>query len=166
MNRNYRNLLKWCLFSVGFLFVMMVSTVILGNRTFLGTKLSLVPIYVSCVACHEGHESGGFFALGASLLWALSGAAGGAVFVLMLPLASILASYFCNTYLTRSLLPAMASCLLALVLCEGGVYIQRSYMDAVMPPNALTLLALQVGLSMLTAPLFWGLTRLIGKAGG
>ena len=145
---------------------MMVSTVILGNRTFFGAKLSLVPVYVTCVACWEGHEAGGFFALACALVWALSGASGGAVFVLTLPVAAVVAGFFCTTYLTRSLLPAMAGCLLALALCEGGVLVQRLYMDAALPSNAPALLAVTVGLSMVTAPVQWWLVRLFGKVGG
>ena len=163
MVKRHRNIIKWALYCLGYLLVVLLSTVVLGNRTFTGTKLSLVPVYVTCVACREGHEAGGFFALAAALLWALSGAEGGAVFMLMLPVAAIVAGYFCNTYLSRTLLPALAGCLLALVLCEGGVYVQRLYMGSALPPQALKLLALQTAYSMLTAPLFWWLTRLIGK---
>ena len=161
----YRSVLKWVLYSAGFLLVMLLSTVMLGDRRFWGTKLSLVPVYVSCVSCREGHEAGGFFALASALLWTLSGAEGGAVFVLMLPVAAVISGFFCNTYLTRTLLPALAGCLLALVLCEGGVYVQRVYMGAAMPPDAPVLLTLQILLSLAAGPLFWWLTRLIGKAG-
>lgn len=166
MNRKYRNLFKWALYSLGFLLVMMLATVILGNRAFFGAKLSLIPVYVVCVACREGHEAGGFFALACALVWALSGATGGAAFVLLLPVCALVAGFFCAAYLTRSLLPAMAFCLLGLALCEGGVYVQRLYLGAAMPHNAAALLGIQIGLSMLSAPLFWWLTRLIGKAGG
>lgn len=166
MAKRYRNLLKWILYSAGFLIVMMLSTVVMGNRTLWGAKLSLVPVYVCCVACREGHENGGFFALVAALLWALSGAEGGAVFVLMLPVASVISGYFLSTYLSCSLLPAMAGCLLALTLCEGGVYVQRLYMGAALPSNALVLLAVQIACSMVTAPFFWWLTRLMRKVGG
>ncbi len=166
MAHRYRKILKWTLYSLGLLVVVLLNTVVLGNRTFLGAKLSLVPVYVACVACREGHESGSVFALAAGLLWALSGVEDGAMFVLMLPLAAVIAGYFPATYLTRTLLPALPGCLLALVLCEGGVYLQRLYMDAPLPSNALALLGLQIAFSMITAPLFWWLTRWIGKAGG
>ena len=166
MSHRYRTVLKWTLYSLGLLLVLLVNTVVLGGRTFLGTKLSLLPVYAACVACREGHESGGVFALAAALLWALSGVEGGAVFVLMLPLAAVIAGYFPATYLTRTLLPALGGCLLTLVLCEGAVFLQRLYMGAALPANAPALLGLQIGFSLIPAPLFWWLTRLIGKAGG
>ena len=56
-NHRYRILLKWCLYSALFLLVLLLTTVVLGSRTFLGVKLSLVPVYVACVACREGHEA-------------------------------------------------------------------------------------------------------------
>ena len=166
MAKRYRIAIQWVLYGLGLLLVMLLSTVVLGHRTFFGAKVSLVPVYVACVACREGHENGGFFALAAGLVWALSGAAGGAMFVLMLPVAAVIAGYFTATYLSRTLLPAMAGCLLSLTLCEGGVYLQRLYMAEPLPSNAAALLGIQIACSMITAPLFWWLTRLIRKAGG
>lgn len=166
MAKRYRKLILWILYSLGFLLVLLLNTVVLGSRTFFGAKLSLVPVYVTCVACREGHERGGFFALAAGLVWALSGASGGAMFVLMLPVAAVISGYFTATYLNRTLLPAMAGCLLALLLCEGGIYLQRLYMAEPLPSNAAALLGIQIACSMITAPLFWWLTRLIRKAGG
>ena len=165
-NHRYRILLKWCLYSALFLLVLLLTTVVLGSRTFLGVKLSLVPVYVACVACREGHEAGGFFALACALVWAMAGQSSGTVFMCLLPVAAVVAGFFCSTYLTRSLLPAMAGCLLALVLCEGGVYVLRLYLGEPLPSSGLALLGIQTGLSMLPAPLFWWLCRLIGKAGG
>ena len=166
MAKRYRNLLKWVLYSLGFLAVMLVNTAVLGDRTFLGTKLSLVPAYVCCVACREGHEAGGFFALACALVWALSGITGGAAFVLLLPVSAVVAGFFCTAWLTRSLLPTLAFCLMSLVLCEGGVYLLRLFLGQPMPSNGLKLLGLQVLLSMIPTPLFWGAVRLMGKAGG
>ena len=166
MAKRYRNLIKWALYSLAFLLVLLLNTAALGSRTFFGAKLSLVPVYVTCVACREGHEKGGLFALAAGLFWSLSGAAGGAMFVLMLPVAAVVSGYFTATYLSRTLLPAMAGCLLALVLCEGGIYLLRLYMAQPLPSDAAALLGIQIACSMVTAPLFWWLTRLIGKAGG
>ena len=165
MAKRYRILLKWVLYSLGFLVVMILSTVVLGNRTFFGTKLSLVPVYVCCVACREGHESGGFFALGCGLVWALSGITGGPAFVLLLPVSAIVAGFFCTAWLTQSLLPTMAFCLLSLVLCEGGVYVLWLFLGEPLPSNALELLGIQVLLSMLPAPVCWGAVRLMGKVG-
>ena len=101
----YRSVLKWVLYSAGFLLVMLLSTVILGDRRFWGTKLSLVPVYVSYSGIEEHNIE------------------------------------------------------------EGGVYVQRVYMGAAMPPDAPVLLTLQILLSLAAGPLFWWLTRLIGKAG-
>lgn len=84
----------------------------------------------------------------------------------LLPAAAILASYVCNTWLTRSLLPALAGCLLTNAACHFGVYLQRLYMDYAMPSNALRLTVIQVLISMIPAPLFWWETGLIERAGG
>ena len=106
------------------------------------------------MACREGHEAGGTFALAASLLWALAGSEGGVMFVLLLPAAAVTAGFFCSAYFTPNLLPTLTGCLLALALCEGGVYIQRA------------LLGYLLGFSLIPAPVLWLAVRGIGKAGG
>lgn len=166
MAKRYRTILKWALYSLALVVVILLNTTVLGNRTFCGAKLSLLPVYAACVACREGHESGGIFALASALVWTLTGAEGGVVFVLLLPVAAVIAGFFCTAYFPPSLLPTLVSCLLALTLCEGGVYLQRLYMDAPMPPNALALLGYQIGFSLIPAPLLWLCARGIGKAGG
>lgn len=166
MNHKYRTLVKWLLHGLLFLLVMMVQTVILGNRTFWGAKLSLVPVAVACVACREGHESGGVFALAAGLLWCLSGVSGGSAYLLLLPVSAVICGYFCSTYLTRSLLPCAAGCLLTLTLAEGGAYLQRYYLGGALPAGAGHKLAVQILLSMPACPLFWAVSRAVsGKAG-
>lgn len=151
---------------MGALLALLVESSVLGDRTFFGSKASLLPAYVCCVACREGHEPGGWFALGATLFWAMSGVTGGPVFMFLLPAASILASFVCNTWLTRSLFPALAGCLMAAALCHFGVYLQRLYMDYPMPPDALRLTVFQVLISMVPAPLLWWGTGLIERSGG
>ena len=165
MDNRYRNFIKWAVYAAGFLLTLTVTGTVLGGRTFFGAKLDFVPVYVTCVACREGHEDGGIFALVCSLVWALSGVTGRAVLVLALPAAALISGYFCATYLTRTLLPALGGCLLALVLCEGGVYLERLWLGGAVPPDALRLLAVTIGLSMLSAPILWGLVRLIGRIG-
>ena len=165
MTQRQRNFLRWSLYSAGFLLVLLLSTSVLGNRTFLGTKLSLLPVYAACVACREGHEQGGLFALITAAFWALSGASGGAVFVFLLPLGSMVAGYITSAYVTRSLMPAVGGSLLNLVLCEGAVYVQRLFLGSPMPADASRLVLLQIGFPLLTTPLFWWLTGKIAKAG-
>ena len=54
-------------------------------------------------------------------------------------------------------------CLLGLILSQGGSWLLRLYLAEPMPAGSGLLVCRQVGLSVLTAPVFWGLTRLIGK---
>lgn len=166
MNQTYRNILKWSLYGLLFLLAMLVQTVVLGSRTILGARLSLVPVVVACVACTQDHESGSLYALICAIVWTLSGESSGAVYLLMLPIAAAVGGYLCSTYLTHGLLPCFVMCLLALALTEGGVYAQRLYMGAPLPQNALELLGIQAALSLISAPIWWGLAHAIGRTGG
>ncbi len=164
--KRYQTPLKWALYTLGFLLALLLESSALGHIRFLGAPLSLTPPYICCVACREGHEAGGTFALGAALFWALSGVTGGPVVVALLPAACMTASFLCGACFTRTLLPAMAGCLFSLLLCQGGIYIVRLFMGDPMPPDAARLVLAQVGCSMVPAPVFWWLTKFPGKAGG
>ncbi len=157
--------MKWFFYSLGFLLTLLIESSALGHRTFFGAKLSLIPSYLCCVTCREGHERGGAFTLCATLFWALSGVTGGPVFMALLPASCIAAAYLCNACLTRSLLPVMAGCLFSLALCQGGLYLLRLYLLEPMPPDALRLLLIQIALSMIPTPLFWWLTRTLERMG-
>ena len=133
---------RWALYTLLFLMTMVTETIFLAHVRPFGTRLSLVPVVLLCIAAREGAEAGGLFVLLASFFWCLSGDADSALCVFTLTAAAVAAGGLCGTWLTRALAPAMAFCLL-----EGsGLLVCR-----------------QVGLSVLTAPVFWGLTRLIGK---
>lgn len=154
---------RWALYTLLFLMTMVTETIFLAHVRPFGTRLSLVPVVLLCIAAREGAESGGLFVLLASFFWCLSGDADSALCVFTLTAAAVAAGGLCGTWLTRALAPAMAFCLLGLILSQGGSWLLRLYLAEPMPEGSGLLVCRQVGLSVLTAPVFWGLTRLIGK---
>lgn len=163
MGRPVRAIAKWGLYSLLFLMTIVVETVFLGHVRIAGTKLSLVPVVLACVAAREGAEAGGLFVLVASVFWCFSGSDYGSFYIFVLTLVAVTAGYFCGFHLTKNLLPTMLFCLIALAASQGGVYLLRWYLDASVPADGWLLVAKQVGLSALSGPVFWALTRLIGK---
>ena len=163
MARPVRRAVKWGLYSVLFLMTIVLETVFLGHTTIAGTKLSFVPVVIACIAAREGAEAGGLFALLCSIFWCFSGSDYGSLNIFILTLVGVTAGYFCGAHLTKNLLPTMLFCLIALALSQGGVYFLRLYLDAGVPPEGLLLVAKQVGLSVMSGPVFWLLARLIGR---
>ena len=47
MAKRYRTILKWGLYSVLLVLVLLVNTTLLGSKTFCGAKLSLLPVYAA-----------------------------------------------------------------------------------------------------------------------
>ena len=107
-----KGILKWSLYSLLFLLLLIVQTVVLATRPVFGAKLSLVPVCVCCVCIREGPEKGGLFALLASLFWCLSGEDYGNLALAVLPIGSILAAVLCRAVLTTRFVPT-ALCALA-----------------------------------------------------
>ena len=166
MNQRYRKGMKWTLYSLLFLLSMLVGSTILGGMDIFGTKITILPLVIICVACREGHESGGLFALITTVIWTLSGVGGSSIYIVMLCLVSVVAGYFCTTYFTKGPFPAMAACMVGLALSEGTIALQRIYFGLEMPADTMTILAVQMVVSFILAPFIWWMVRLIGKVGG
>lgn len=72
----------WALYALLLLAVAVIQGVIFGRARYFGTKLSLIPVAVACIAMHGGAEDGGVFGLAAGLFWCLSGGDGGGVLII------------------------------------------------------------------------------------
>ena len=67
-------ILKWSLYGLLTLVVLLLQTVVLTQLPVFGVKLSPLPILIVCVCIREGPEKGGVYAILATLFWCLSGA--------------------------------------------------------------------------------------------
>ena len=114
MRERYKNALMWALYAALVLFVLVVQTVSFGRPRFFGVKLCFVPVLVACVSMHVGSEAGGVFGMACGLLWALSGADGGALHIVLLAGCGAVCGYLCDRYLVRNLVSALLMSLLCL----------------------------------------------------
>ena len=118
MRERYKNALMWALYAALVLFVLVVQTVSFGRPRFFGVKLCFVPVLVACVSMHVGSEAGGVFGMACGLLWALSGADGGALHIVLLAGCGAVCGYLCDRYLVRNLVSALLMSLLCLIFCQ------------------------------------------------
>ena len=164
--RQWLGILKWTLYALFFLFVMIVQTVILARLPIFGIKLTLVPLVLVCVCIREGPERGGVFALLASTVWCLSGADYGNLSIVLLTFCAVLSSVLCIAVLLRSFWTGAVCCLLTMVIHEGGILLFKVLLGRIAPSNLWRVVLPGVALSMLAYPLIYLIVKLIGKSGG
>ena len=165
MRNAYKNALMWALYGVLFLFVTVFQTVTFGQARFFGVKLSLIPVAAACIAMHTGGENGALFGLLAGTFWCLTGAAGGALHIVLLTLCGAVVGYLCDRYLRRNLVSALLMSLGALLFCQGVLFLAQVFLGHVAFLAGLLSVLRQTGLSLLTVPPVYLAAWAIRKAG-
>lgn len=164
--RQWLRLLKWTLYSLCFLVLLLTETVLLGDVHPLGLRLHLLPIYLICVSVKEGAERGGLFALLASLFYCLSGADFGSVGIAVLTALSVFSALACTHFLNNRLLPCLLCCFLSQLCSESVTFLFHLLFRSMEASRYFSVLLPGVLLSMLTAPLLYVLVKAISRIGG
>lgn len=163
MNNRYKNIIKWALYALLFLVVMLLQTSVFGRQRFFGVKLNLIPVVLVCVSIFAGHEAGGLYCLICAFIWYLSGAEDGSVAILTMTICGIASGFVCVKF-SRRFLPALLLCTGALLLHEGVVFLMRYYLGAA--DGHLILWVLKTtALSLPAWPVCYLLAKAIGKVG-
>lgn len=154
MHATYKNALMWTLYGVLFLLIAVLQTVVFGRARFFGVKLTLIPVCIACVSMLAGAEAGALYGLCCGTVWCFTGAAGGAMQIVLLTLCGAVIGYVCDRYLVRRLLSAILMSLLALVFCQTLLLLLQCYLGAI-HIGMITALPVQIGLSLLACPLLY-----------
>jgi len=154
MHATYKNALMWTLYGVLFLLIAVLQTVVFGRARFFGVKLTLIPVCIACVSMLAGAEAGALYGLCCSTVWCFTGAAGGAMHIVLLTVCGAVIGYICDRYLVRQLLSAILMSLLALVFCQTLLFLFQCYLGTI-HIGMITALPVQIGLSLLACPLLY-----------
>lgn len=162
----WQGILRWSLYGLLTLLVLLLQTVVLSQLPVWGAKLTPLPALIVCVCVREGPEKGGLYALLASLLWCLSGADYGNLSLAVIPVGAMLSAVLCRAVLTLRFLPT-ALCCLAVTLANAAVIF---VFKLILPPtvaleNLWRVLLPGTALSMAFVPLHYALVKLIGRIG-
>lgn len=125
--RQWLRILRWTLYCVLLVLMMMLQTVVFGNRTVFGIHPDLVPLVITCICLREGPERGGLFALLASLGWCLSGVDLGSVRILILTVVPVLGSLLCHSVLANRFLPCFIFTLLTLFCEQSAMFLLKHF---------------------------------------
>lgn len=158
-------IVKWLLYSLVCVFLLVVQDVILSQIRVLGATTDLVSAAILLICVLEGAESGGMFALLASMIFLFAGSAPGVYSVALLPLYGVVAAVFRQAYLRKGFLASVICAAVALTAYEMTVF-------GICLFTQLTLLS-RAGIFFMTAvfsmallPLLYPILVSIGKIGG
>ena len=166
MTRQQRNqLLKWGLFGIVCLLLLVVQDVILCRVSIFGGGTDLCVSAILLITVLEGTESGSIFALVASLLYLFSGSAPGPYCVALITILGIGAAIFRQLFWQRTFT--------SIVFCSGVVMMLYEMIVFIIGiAMGLTLLN-RAGIFAMTGLIRWGVMILlyplcykIGKIGG
>ena len=91
---------------------------------------------------------------GRARFFGVTGAAGGAMHIVLLTVCGAVIGYICDRYLVRQLLSAILMSLLALVFCQTLLFLFQCYLGTI-HIGMITALPVQIGLSLLACPLLY-----------
>ncbi len=117
-----RQVLKWCLYALVLLILSLLQDVVLCRFRFFGGTTALVPCGIFTICMLEDTQQGSVFALVASCLFVLSGAAPGAHVIVLITALSVLICAIQQTYLQPGFLAVVFSSVLAMALYELAVF--------------------------------------------
>lgn len=158
-------LLKWALFSLCCLVLLVVQDVILSHFRLFGATTDLVACAILMICLLTGAESGGIFALAASLFWSFSGSAPGIFCVVLLTALGIFASIFRQMYLRKGPGAVVFCTGLALMLYELGVFAMGLLLGVTQPDRVVSFL-LTALYSSLVMPLLYPILNAVSRIGG
>lgn len=163
--KQWLHILRWFLYALLFLAVMMVQTVVFGNRTLFGIHPDFVPVAIVCICLQEGSERGGIFALAASVFWCLSGADYGPVSIVVLTALPVLGGLICHRFLSNRYLPCLGLSFLTAFVQQSVIFLMKFFFDTMAGSLYFTELLPCVFVSLLAQPLLYLLAGWIGRIG-
>ena len=117
-----QKLYRWLAYSAVGIALLVIQDVILWRFEFMGGIIDIVPAAIVLVCVMEGAESGGVFALCASIFYYYSGSAPGAYCIALLVLPAVAAAMFRQGYLRRGFWSSWLCAAAAVMVYEAGVF--------------------------------------------
>lgn len=156
---------KWALYSALCVAVLVVQDVVLSRLKLFGGMVDLTPCVIMLVCVLEGAQSGGVFALCASVFYLYSGSAPGTYVLVLITIPGILAVIFRQNFLQRSfsanwLCTAAATFLYQLGVYTMGVFLTHTY------PSRIGAFFMNALLAVAVLPVIYPAFRAVSKIGG
>ena len=161
--RQWLHFLRWALYSLLLLLVIMLQTVVLAGR--VSVCPDFVPMVIVCVCLREGPERGGTFALIASLLWCLSGADQGSVAIAVLTIVPVAGALISRAVLTNRFIPCLIIAFATVLIEQSIMFFLKFFFNNASGVLFFTKLLPCVLISPLAQPPIYLLVKRIAKIG-
>lgn len=157
-------ILKWFLYSLSFLLILVLQDVIFSQIQIFGGTPCVTPMFILLVGLMEGPNRGGIFALCAGSFYAMSGVSMGSASLLLLTVTVVLLGAVRMAYLHDGFWPLMGCCALGLLIHDGGIFIAGAFLKLTTLNRWGSFFAGWL-LACLSAPVFYPLAKVIGRIG-
>ena len=158
-------LFRWLSYSVVCIALLVVQDVILWRFRFLGGVIDVVPAALALVCVMEGAESGGLFALWASIIYFYSGSAPGAYCIALITVPAVLVSLFRQSYLRRGFFSLWLCTAVAVAVYQTGVFLMALFFTDTFWSHWISF-AMNAALGLLALPAVYPLFNAISQIGG
>ena len=159
------SILKWSLLSLLTLSLSVLQDVVLCRFRLFGATTDLVPCVIILICIIEGVENGSVFALCAATVYQFSGTAPGMYAMVFITLIAIAAAIFRQSYLQKGFGSAFLCACGGLLIYELLLFLVGLFLGLTYPGRFFGFL-LTGGLTLLTLPLLYPVSLLIGSIGG
>lgn len=163
--RQRKHALKWLLFSLVCLVVLVLQDVTFSRFEIFGATTDLLPCALLLICVLEGAQSGGVFVLVSSVFYLFSGSAPGTYVILLLTLLGVVASIFRQAYLRKGFNSTLLCTGMAVVLYELCIF-AMGLLTGKTILTRLPVFAVTAVLSVAVLPVLYPVVQAIGKIGG
>ncbi|MBQ9168950.1 MAG: hypothetical protein IJX67_11170 [Oscillospiraceae bacterium] len=164
-HKQQRSLLKWLLYSLVCLVILVIQDVVLSGLDVFGATTDLVSGTILLICLLQGPENGGVFALICSMFYLFSGSAPGAYSIVFLTVYGILAAIFRQAFLRKSFGSMILCAAGALLLYELSVFAMGLFLGYTIGSRIGSFLITWL-LTLIVMPVLYPILSSIGKIGG
>ena len=164
-NKQRVSLLRWSLYALLLLILSVLQDVVLCRMRIFGATTDLIPAAIFLICILLGSETGCVFSLAAACFYQFSGSSPGYFVIVMIPVLSIGAAIFRQTYLQKGFSAAMLCAGLALLVYELLLFVIILLMSLI-TPDRIIIFALTGAITLLALPILYPIVLSIEKIGG
>ena len=163
--KQQKSLLKWVLFSLTCLLLLVIQDVIMSRVRIFGATTDLVSCGILLICMLQDPGTGGVFALLAATFYFFTGTAPGAYTIALLPILGMLMNILRHVLLRRSFGTALICTGICMMLYELIVFAAGLFLGSTTPDRLLRFVTTGL-LSIALIPLMYPVVVSIGKIGG
>ena len=160
-----KKLYRWLSYSAVSIALLVIQDVILWRFELFGGVIDIVPAAIILICVMEGAESGGVFALCASIFYYYSGSAPGAYCITLLVLPSVAVAMFRQSYLRRGFVSHWLCTAVAAFVYQTGVFAMALFLGNTFFSHWLSFL-MNAALGMAALPVVYPLLNAVSQIGG